>query len=231
MTAIIPIHLPLVNVFLLRARQGWVLIDSGAPGDHSAILSAIARHGIAPNAISLILLTHGHVDHFGGAAALRAATGAAVAIHKADLPFLRAGRNPELAPTGFEGRLFRPFLPWSAPPLEPDLAFDDDFAPADYGLAAELIHTPGHSPGSVSLLLETGALIAGDLLRGGFLGGRLWSGRPNPPFYLDNPIVHAKSLKRALAIPTHTIFVGHGGPIATEAARRLLPSLPSGQPT
>ena len=69
-----------------------------------------------PSAIRLILLTHGHVDHFGGAQALRAATSAPVAVHRADAEFLRTGRNPELASTGMEGRIFRPFLPWVAPP-------------------------------------------------------------------------------------------------------------------
>jgi len=133
------------------------------------------------------LLTHGHVDHFGGAAELRAATGAPIAIHAADLAFLRSGRNPDLRATGLEGQLFRPFLPWSAPPLTPDIVFDSALDLAAFGLTGQLFHVPGHSPGSVALALPGGALIAGDLLRGGFAGGRLWLGRPNPPFYVRRP--------------------------------------------
>jgi hydroxyacylglutathione hydrolase len=170
--AIQTISLPLVNSYLVRGER-WLLVDSGAPGDEHRILRAAAAHGVQPGDIGLILLTHGHVDHFGGAAALRALTGAPVAVHHADAGILRSGRNPDLAALGWEGRLFRPFLPWSAPPLEPDIVFDDDFTLHAYGLDATILATPGHSPGSITLLLPDRTMIVGDLLRGGYLGGRL----------------------------------------------------------
>ena len=216
---IVTIRLPLANTYLVRGRR-WVLIDAGAPGNEGRILRAAARHGVQPRDIALILLTHGHVDHFGAAAALRRLTGAAVAVHRADAASLRDGRNPDLRATGLEGRLFRPFLPWSGPALEPDVVFADDFDPAPYGLDATIIPVPGHSPGSVALLFSGGALIAGDLLRGGFLGGRLAPHRPNLPFYAaDLPQLRA-SLDRVLGLPLTAIYVGHGGPLAAAAVRR-----------
>ena len=218
MATIHTIRLPLVNVFLVRG-DGWIIVDAGAPGDHTAILKAAAAHGVTPEAIRLILLTHGHVDHFGGAKALRAATGAPVAVHRADAGFLRTGRNPQMIAMGLEGRMFRPFLPWAAPPLEPDLLFDDTLDLARYGVVGEILATPGHSPGSISVRLGSD-LIVGDLLRGGFMGGRLLGGRPNLPFYLDDPATHAVSLAQALALPVSTLYVGHGGPQSAEAARR-----------
>ena len=223
MTTIHTIRLPLVNAFLVGG-DGWIIVDAGAPGDHTAILRAAAAQGVLPSAIRLILLTHGHVDHFGGAQALRAATSAPVAVHRADAEFLRTGRNPELASTGMEGRIFRPFLPWVAPPLEPDLLFDDTLDLARYGVDGAILPTPGHSPGSISLRLGSD-LIAGDLLRGGFMGGRLLGGRPNPPFYIDDPAAHAASLAQALALPVTTLYVGHGGPLSAEAARRRMAAL------
>lgn len=219
---VIPLALPLANAFLVRA-EGWIVVDSGAPGDGAAILRAAARHGVRPEQIRLILLTHGHVDHFGGAAALREASGAPIAVHAADLPSLGAGRNPEgLVATGLEGRLFRPFLPWSAPPLEPDIAFEGDLDLAPFGLDARTIHTPGHSPGHVALPLPGGGLIAGDLLRGGFMGGRVLSGRPNPPFYAADLGQLRASLAQVLALPVSTLYVGHGGPVDAERARRRM---------
>lgn len=214
---IITIALPLANAFLVRGER-WIIVDSGAPGDGAAIMRAVANHGLQPRDISLILLTHGHVDHFGSAAELRAATGAPIAVHAADLSILQTGRNPDdLATLGVEGRIFRPFLPWQTTPLEPDIVFDDSFDLAPYGVDARTLHTPGHSPGHSALLLPNGHLIAGDLLRGGFMGGRLRPNLPNLPFYAaDRQQLHA-SLKHILTLPIHTIYVGHGGPL--DAAR------------
>ncbi|HZG67780.1 MAG TPA: MBL fold metallo-hydrolase [Herpetosiphonaceae bacterium] len=71
---IVTLRLPLVNAYLVRSRR-WVLINAGAPGDEQRILRAAARSGVRPRDIALIVLTHGHVDHFGSAAALRQLTG------------------------------------------------------------------------------------------------------------------------------------------------------------
>lgn len=218
---VITLALPLSNAFLVPGER-WTLVDAGAPGDERAILRALARHGIAPGDIGLILLTHGHVDHFGAAAALRAATRAPVAVHQADAAFVRAGRNPEIAPNDFEGRLFRPFLPWSAPPLEPDIVFDTTFDPRPYGLGGEIIPLPGHSAGSVGVLLPDGALIAGDLLRGGYLGGRIRPHLPLPPFFLEDQAALRRSVERALALPLTRIYVGHGGPLSPADVRDRL---------
>ncbi|CAA9590286.1 MAG: hypothetical protein AVDCRST_MAG18-4959 [uncultured Thermomicrobiales bacterium] len=216
---ILTLRLPIVNAYLVRGRR-WVLIDAGAPGDEGRILLAAERHGVRPRDIGLILLTHGHVDHFGAAAALQRATGAPIAVHRADAGYPRNGRNPDMRATGFEGRIFRPFLPWSGPTLEPDIAFADDFDPAPYGLDATVIPVPGHSPGSVAFPLSGGALIAGDLLRGGFLGGRLAPQRPNPPFYAADRSQLTASLQKVLALPLGTLYVGHGGPLTAAAVRR-----------
>jgi hydroxyacylglutathione hydrolase len=215
--SVLTIPLPLANAFLVRSER-TIIVDSGAPGDAAAILRAAEHHGVQPHDISLILLTHGHVDHFGSAGELRAATGAPIAVHAADLPMLQAGRNPsDLATLGIEGRIFRPFLPWSTIPLEPDIVFDDSFDLGPYGVDARTIHTPGHSPGHSALLLPDGTMIAGDLLRGGFMGGRLRPNLPNLPFYASDPQQLHTSLKQVLSLPVNTIYVGHGGPL--DAAR------------
>jgi hydroxyacylglutathione hydrolase len=218
---LITIQLPLVNAFLVRGER-TVLVDAGAPGDGPAILRAAERAGVRPRDIGLIFLTHGHVDHFGAAALLREATGAPVAVHRDDAPNLLAGRNPELPPADWEGRLFRPFLPWSAAPLEPDLTFDEAFDLRAYGVDAAVIPAPGHSPGSIALLLAGGELIAGDLLRGGFMGGRLRGGYPNPPFFVSDRAALRASVDHALTLPLTRIFVGHGGPLDPHAVRRRL---------
>jgi glyoxylase-like metal-dependent hydrolase (beta-lactamase superfamily II) len=234
MATIILIKLPLVNVYLVRGER-WIVVDSGAPGDASAILRAAAKHGIAPKDIALILLTHGHVDHFGGAAALREASGAPIAVHTADLPYLQSGRNPDtLNASDLEGRMLRPFLPWATASLKPDIVFEGEFDLQPYGLDARTLDTPGHSPGHVALALPAGGLIAGDLLRGGHLGGALFGKQPKLPFYYSNAEQLNASLARVSELPLNTIYVGHGGPFDAAAMRaefssgRLALALPQG---
>lgn len=222
---IIPIALRLANVFLVRGER-WIIVDSGAPGDGAAILHAANRHGITARDIGLILLTHGHVDHFGAADELRRLTGAPIAVHVADLPFLESGRNPDsLQSVGWEGRMLRPFLPWTATPFSPDVAFTGDFDLEPYGLAARTIHTPGHSPGHIALPLPGGNIIAGDLLRGGIFGGRLQPRQPYPPYYVDDHAQLTASLTRILTPDITTLYVGHGGPLTAERVRARLNQL------
>ena len=86
--SILPRHM--LNSFILVGDRP-VLVDSGMPGQATKTLAALAGEGFAPADVSLILITHRHVDHIGSAAALRRATGAPVAVHALDAPTGCAG--------------------------------------------------------------------------------------------------------------------------------------------
>lgn len=201
-----------VNAFLLRGGRGNVLVDAGNPGQAERILAQLARLGVTPEDVRLILITHGHVDHFGSAAALRRRTGAPVAIHLLDAPALRQGiHHPEsLRPTSRLVALLQR-LPLQATAgraegLEPDLTFDQEWRLDEYGVAARVLLAPGHTPGSVAVLLDSGEAVVGDMLTG-FLR------RPGPPIVAWDLERNRESLRRLLALSPHTLYVGHGGPL------------------
>jgi glyoxylase-like metal-dependent hydrolase (beta-lactamase superfamily II) len=138
----------------LETREALV-IDPG--GDVVGILARLARHHLR---LRRIFITHAHIDHIAGAAELRRISGAPVLFHTADMPLvdmlaMQAG--------------------WLGVPVpervEPDEAAADGLRSGIPGLETEVIHTPGHTPGSICLLFpEQELLLAGDTLFAGSVG-------------------------------------------------------------
>lgn len=213
----------MVNSFIVVGERP-VVVDTGMSGSSPKILAALAREGLAPSDVSLILITHRHVDHIGSAAALKRATGAPVAVHALDADWLRRGDGGSRPPTGWGARLFDlTGIPGQrAEPCEPDLVIDGDLVLEPYGLhGGVVVHTPGHTAGSVSALLTEGDALAGDLAIGGisFLGGIARLGHARKPPFEDDPIMVRRSLIHLLDRGVTRFHVGHGGPLTAAAVR------------
>ncbi|MEU2062477.1 MBL fold metallo-hydrolase [Streptomyces sp. NPDC013455] len=209
-----------INAYLLLGRRP-VIVDAGVPGSGRKIHEQITAHGVDPGDVSLIVITHGHIDHFGSAAELHRLTGAPVAGHVADLGPFRSGRAREpYRPTGLMGRLMarNKNLHLKVEPVEPDLLLRGETDLDDFGIEARVMPTPGHTAGSVSVLTNRGDLVAGDLVANSLFG--LVPGRPaNPPFH-DDPLGNLASLRRMLALDPVRLHVGHGTPLEPDRVRR-----------
>jgi glyoxylase-like metal-dependent hydrolase (beta-lactamase superfamily II) len=129
------------------------VIDPGDEGDR--ILAAVARQGLK---VVAILNTHGHFDHVGANAALKAATGAEILIHALDAPML--------ADLASAGRMFGLRVE-NSPPPDRTLADGDRIQVGN--LTLEVIHTPGHTPGGVAFYTDS-AVFVGDTLFAGSIG-------------------------------------------------------------
>ncbi|WP_371483037.1 MBL fold metallo-hydrolase [Kitasatospora sp. NBC_00315] len=202
-----------VNAYLLLGRHP-VVVDAGTPGSGPLIRDAVARNGVDPADVRLIVITHGHIDHFGSAAELHRLTGAPVAGHVADLQPYRSGRVREpYLPTGPMGRLMDRSrqLHAAVEPFEPGVLIRGEYALHEHGIDARVMPTPGHTAGSISVLTDEGDLVAGDLVANSFMG--LIPGRPaNPPFH-DDPQRNLASLREMLALKPTRLHVGHGVPL------------------
>lgn len=128
------------------------------PGDQAEdILAAIKRHGLN---LKAAIATHAHFDHVLAAEAIREATGVPFFLHAGDMPILEAMQERGMRFLGIE-------LP---PPPEVDRHYTDGDEISAGSMKLEVIHTPGHSPGSVSLLAPDEVLFSGDTLFAGSIG-------------------------------------------------------------
>ncbi len=132
-----------------------IVVDPG--GDPERILAFIARERLA---VSSIVHTHAHLDHVGGTAAIAAKTGAETCLHRADVPL-------------YEHLSMQSSL-LGLPKVEPwrlDRTLEDQDVVRFGQHEAQVLHTPGHSPGSISLYLRAAKLcLAGDTLFAGDIG-------------------------------------------------------------
>jgi glyoxylase-like metal-dependent hydrolase (beta-lactamase superfamily II) len=155
----------IVNSFVIDGDEGVTLIDTGLPRLHRTIVRALPSIGRSVADVAAIVLTHSHRDHTGGAAHLKAASGAPVYASAVDSAAIRGDEPIPTPPVTEQLRFLKPLfnmLPDSElVDVEHTVAEDEAI-----GLPADLrvIDTPGHTPGHVSYLLERegGLLIVGD---------------------------------------------------------------------
>jgi glyoxylase-like metal-dependent hydrolase (beta-lactamase superfamily II) len=184
---VVQVHLPLpmrptiVNVYLVRAGDTWTLVDTGMNTEDSvaAFRGALADIGIPETAITRLVGTHHHVDHFGTSGPYRELTHAEVYLHPLEAEratlmghiggenteYLRLHGVPDVAPDRRLPPPSRFFGTWYAPARPDHLLGDEDQIPLGDGRRLEAIWTPGHTPGHCCLLLEPdGILFVGDHL-------------------------------------------------------------------
>ena len=155
------------NSILLVNGANSVLIDTGVKGDLLQFKTLFNKYNLKSTDIKLIVLTHTHNDHTGNLNELAKLTGAKVLVHKNEFDNLKNGFTP--IPSGtrfytkavvFLGRKLKPRHA-SPEPFVADLTNTTNYSLSDYGIDGEVIHTPGHTAGSQSVLIGK-TLVAGD---------------------------------------------------------------------
>ena len=213
------ISLGSVNTFLVE-DNGLTLIDTGFKNSRDKIFQAIRNGGKNPDDIKQIILTHSHPDHSGSVADMKRTLEVPVYAHPDDAILVEAGiggRLPHQPSPGLANWIiYRIFIKDS--PNETEMCRideriqDGDILPIAGGI--EVIHTPGHSKGHVSLLLKKDRLlIAGDICANMF-------GLDLSTVYEDRHL-GVQSILKVAAYDFDTAVFGHGKPLIGNANVKL----------
>ena len=221
---VVAANLGVSTAYAVRGR-GTVLVDAGPAGSERRLLGRLGRAGVDPGSITLIVLTHCHPDHAGGAVALRDWLGVPIAVHRAEAAWARAGRSDFHTPIRPFGHALTRMLKPTFPAFTPDVLLEHGTDLDAYGAPLSVLHTPGHTPGSVTVLHRPdGDALVGDLLAGGMTR----RDHPNLPFLAQHTGQLATSIHTLLSAGPSRLHFGHGKPASALSTLRRFGPDPSG---
>jgi glyoxylase-like metal-dependent hydrolase (beta-lactamase superfamily II) len=200
----------LSNLFLVEDKHR-IIVDTGSHASQECYQELFLNLGVNPRDIQLIIITHGHSDHFANVLDLKEITGAPVLCHKNAVAALKTGKNSMVKPRNELGQKILEMISGKEPVMrqvvEPDITVEDVCDLYPYGVAGRVIYTPGHSSCSVSVLLDSGEAIVGDMLVADFMGN------PCAAYFATDEKALFANIKLLLG-KAHTFYSGHGGPFS-----------------
>jgi glyoxylase-like metal-dependent hydrolase (beta-lactamase superfamily II) len=193
------------------------------------LTAALRAQGVSLSDIALVVVTHGHADHAGLASAIARRSHARIAIGAGDLPMARRGEDDELHPTSFFAALIRPVIPDHYHPFTPDIVVADRVDLHEYGIAGHLEPMPGHTPGSIVLVLDNGTAFVGDQMLGGFFGGLIAPELPGEHYFQADRQRNLGNIAQLLSRGVRVFYLGHGGPVRAADVARAFELPPPGR--
>jgi hydroxyacylglutathione hydrolase len=232
---IIPIDLGGVNSYLICTENGYVLVDTGGhltmdktfDNRRKKLMEVLVSAGCMKDNLRLILLTHGDNDHVANASFISKEFDAPIAMHPGDLTLVK---DPTLETMmgsfQYQSVLFQLVFRLMKKKIEkltektledyesftPDILLSDKMNLKDYGLEGIVIHLPGHTAGSIGLLLGDGSFIAGDT----FVNNKRPAAAPNA---VDFDKLYA-SIENLRSRGIRTVYPGHGHPFVFSSYNR-----------
>lgn len=185
---------------------------------------SLQKASISLQEIRLIILTHGHWDHVGSTKDIQALTGAKVLLHKNDIGLWNGTPPPEPPGLNLWAKILVVILNLYTTKthiqnFDVDITLnDEEYSLLDYGIPGKVVYTPGHSSGSVSVLMDDGKAFVGDLATS-FIAMRLF---PGLTIFGDDLEVIKKSWKKLVNLGAKMVYPAHGKPFPADVIQRAI---------
>ena len=222
-TRIHRIPLGLTNSYAIR-EEGVILVDAGWPGHGAEFQERLHELSIAPEDVGLLVATHGHWDHVGSAAEIKRLTECEVAINYREKEWLEQGLKPMPPGLTLWGKIlgallkvYVPFVRFPSTSVDVEL-LDEDYSLQPHGIQGRVVHTPGYSSGSMTVLLDSGHAFVGCLVHEG-LPYRIG---PGMPCFGDDIGALRESWRLIVESGAKWIYPAHGKSFQAEVLEKLL---------
>jgi len=198
------------NSFLINSQNNYILIDTGRTNSWKELTNKLDDI-LDENKLSCLILTHTHFDHVENAAKIKKKYGSTIITHKSEADYIKHGNSPlpkgtNLA-TGFMVNVIGKKLQYKYENVNSDIVVDEKYNLHYFGFNACIIHTPGHSKGSMSIIIDNEIAIVGDAMFGVF-GNSVY-----PPF-ADDPKIMIESWDKLINTNCNLFLPGHGKEIS-----------------
>ncbi|MBY9001743.1 MAG: MBL fold metallo-hydrolase [Candidatus Heimdallarchaeota archaeon] len=220
MEKFLEIKLGITRIYLLKTSSGYIQIDTGMKSTADKYFKQLELLKIKPQDIQLIIASHVQSDHIGSLRILKEATSAKVLVHRLDGEALTSGKQENVYPVTLMGKILSKLTPDSMyvyDSVEPDIVIENDFSLSDFGINARVIHTPGPTMGSVSVIDDEGNAFIGCVAQNFPL--RFFPGIPANA--VDLSCVYS-SWEKLVNEGVHTLHISHGRSFNIRHLKRIL---------
>ncbi|KRE85281.1 MBL fold metallo-hydrolase [Arthrobacter sp. Soil764] len=223
------------NWIVVRDGKGFILVDSGYPGDRRHVLASLRYLGLEPADALALLVTHGHVDHTGSAAFFSESYGTPVLCAPGELAHVQGKEKHQVTLGQVLIRAWRPrVFRWMVHAIRAGALAARPATRAEAWDAATLralpgrpvaISVPGHTPGNAAILLpEAGAIAVGDSFVSGHPISRTSGPQMLHPMYHADPGAALAAVRNLAGVDASVVLPGHGPALRialAEAAGRV----------
>ena len=205
----IKINMGAANAYLVQGEEGYLLIDAGVKGKINKLKNKMDEYNVSFEDIKLIVITHVHYDHVGNLKEIKNKSKAPVLVHKREAELLKNGESHFPAGNNLLGKMIVKTAGRAMNkqnnfnPVQPDIQMKDYYNLKGFGFEGEIIHTPGHSAGSITVIIDN---------RHCFVGDTMFSFIPftvNPPF-ADDSAQLIESWEKLASTDCKFFYPGHG---------------------
>lgn len=217
------IQLSFVNAFLVKANEGFVLIDTGLSSQWEKLEKELISAGCLPKKLKLVILTHGDPDHAGNCKKLQEKYKAKIAMHQDDYSIIETGSFAKRKVKPLSRRIMFWLFSFlrklrknkiNLNKFKPDIFLQDGQSLQEYGFSASVIHLPGHTKGSIAILTDQGDLFAGDTL--------VNTKKPETATIIENSAKLKESIEKLRKLNIRKVYPGHGKPFLMSSYPHIL---------